>query len=148
MAKWEGSTTIDRPAEEVWKFITDLSKLPKWNPETQEPKQTSAGPLGVGATIELKVKMGNRTKTIPIRVTEYEPNRRFSFEHISGPLRGTTEIDTLETIEGKTRFTRSGDMKFNGFCKLIEPFIMPSLKRTIVVNLGNAKRMLESEAKS
>ena len=148
MAKWEASTTIDRPVEDVWKFITDLSKLPKWNPETLEPKQTSAGPLGVGATIEFKVKMGNRTMTIPIRVTEYEPNRRFSFEHISGPLKGTTEIDTLETIEGKTRFARSGDMKFNGFYKLVGPFITPSMRRGVVASLGNAKRMLESEAKS
>jgi uncharacterized protein YndB with AHSA1/START domain len=148
MAKWEASTAIDRPVEEVWKFITDLSKLPRWNPETLEPKQTSAGPLGVGATAEFKVKMRNTTVTIPIRITEYEPNRRISFEHISGPLKGTTERDSLETTEGKTRFTRTGDVKFSGIYKLLGPFITPSMRRGVVASLSNAKRMLESEAQS
>ena len=146
--KIEASTTIDRPVEEVWKFVTDLSNMPKWNPEVLEPKQTSAGPLGVGATVEFGAKMGNKTTTISMRVTEYEPNRRFSFEHISGPLKGTTESDSWETIEGKTRFTRSGDLKYRGFYKLVGPFITPSMKRAVAASLGDAKRILESEAKS
>jgi len=147
MAKWETSVIIDRPVEEVWKFVTDLSKLPEWNPETQEPKQTSAGPIGVGTTVEFKARMRkNSTMTILMRITEFEPNRRCSFEHITGPINGTTERDTLETIEGgKTKFTRSGDVKFRGIYRLVGPFIMPGMKKAVVANVGVAKRMLESE---
>jgi uncharacterized protein YndB with AHSA1/START domain len=149
MTKIEASVIIDRPIEEVWNFINDLSKLSKWNPEVLEPKQTSAGPLGVGTTVDFGAKMGNSTTTISMRVTEYEPNRRFSFEHISGPLKGTTERDSLETIEaGKTRFTRTGDLKFRGFYKLVGPFIAPSMRRGVVASLNNLKRMLESENKT
>jgi uncharacterized protein YndB with AHSA1/START domain len=146
MSKFEASVMIDRPVEEVWRFITDLSKLPIWDQEVLEPKQTSAGPLGVGATCEFGAKMGNTTMTILMRVTEFEPNRRCSFEQITGPLKGTTESDSLETIEGKTRFTRTGDLKFSGFYKLLGPFITPGMRRAVVASLGNAKRILESEA--
>jgi len=138
---------IDRPVEEVWKFITDLSKGPKWDTDVLELRQTSAGPLGVGATCEFKAKMRNTTMTISMRVTEYEPNRRLSFELISGPLKGTIERDSLETIEaGNTRFTRTGDLKFTGFYKLLGPFIIPSQRRGVVASLDNLKRIMESEA--
>jgi uncharacterized protein YndB with AHSA1/START domain len=46
MVKIVASVLIDRPVEEVWKFVMDLSKLPKWNTGILEAKQTSAGPLG------------------------------------------------------------------------------------------------------
>ena len=87
MVKIEASVMIDRPIEEVWKFITDLSKIPTWDTLVSEVRQTSTGPLRVGSTCEFKEKMMNRP--ILMRVTEYEPNRRFSFEHISGPAKGS-----------------------------------------------------------
>ena len=51
MARFETSVTIDRPVEEVWKFITDLSNMPKWS-NILESKQTSPGPMGVGTMIQ------------------------------------------------------------------------------------------------
>jgi len=146
MTRWQESVMIDRPVEEVWKFVTDLSKLPKWNPQVLEPRQTSAGPLGVGATAEFGAKMRNSMMTISMRITEYEPNRRFSFEHTSGPLKGTTESDSYENIEGKTRFTRTGDLKFRGFYKLVGPFVTPRWRKDVVSSLGKVKRILETEA--
>ncbi len=86
--------------------------------------------------------------TISMRVTEYEPNRRISFEHTSGPLKGTTESDSLESIDGKTTFTRTGDLKFTGFYKLLGPFIASRMRKAVVASLGTLKRTLESEVQS
>jgi uncharacterized protein YndB with AHSA1/START domain len=141
MTKIEASVVIDRPVEDVWKFITEISKFPKWNPGVLEPKQTSAGPLGVGATGEFKLKMGNATVTILVRVTEYEQNRKFSFEHILGPLKGTTECFYMKSIEGKTGYTHLSKL-------VVGPLVTPSMRKGVVTILGNAKRILESEAKS
>jgi uncharacterized protein YndB with AHSA1/START domain len=146
MTRWQESVVIDRPVEDVWKFVTDLSKLPKWNPQVLEPRQTSTGPLGVGATVEFGAKMRDSMMTISMRMTEYEPNRRSSFVHTSGPLEGTTESDSLEDIEGKTKLTRSGDLKFRGFYKLVGPFVTPRWRKDVVSSLDNVKRMLETKA--
>jgi uncharacterized protein YndB with AHSA1/START domain len=142
--KFEASVMIDRPIEEVWKFITDLSKLPKWNTEILEAKQTSAGPLGVGTT--LQVRSSNMVENA--KVIEYEPGRKCAFEFTSGPIKGSIESSSVETIEGKTRFTRAGDVKFSGFYKLVGPFITPRWRREYLASLGNVKRIMESEAKS
>lgn len=80
---------IDRPVEEVWKFITDVSNAPKWDEDVTEWKQTSAGPLGVGTTFDAI----HRRLTYSERVTEYEPNKRLSLLITSGPAKGT--IGTL-----------------------------------------------------
>jgi hypothetical protein len=41
-------------------------------------------------------------------VTEYESNRRFATEATSGPIKGSSEVFTFETIDGKTRLTYTG----------------------------------------
>jgi uncharacterized protein YndB with AHSA1/START domain len=145
MAKIEESVLIDRPIEEVWRFITDISKVPKWDTHVLEAKQTSAGPLGLGATLELREKMGNINMTQLQRVIEYEPNRKFSVENTSGPVKGTIIMFSMETVEGKTRFTSSGDVRFNGFYNLVGPFVTRWLRRAVAGSVGNAKRILESE---
>lgn len=50
MTRTEASVTINRSAEDVWKFITDVSNGPKWDEGLTEWRQTFAGPLGVGTT--------------------------------------------------------------------------------------------------
>jgi len=145
MVNVEVSVMIDRPVEEVWKFITDLSKVPTWDTRVLEMKQTSTGPLGVGSTGEFREKM--RNMTISIRITEYDPNRRCSFEHTSGPMKGSIMTESIENIEGKTRFTFSHDLKLSGFYKLLG-VMKGRMRREVVASLNNAKRILESEAKS
>jgi uncharacterized protein YndB with AHSA1/START domain len=144
MAKFEASVMIDRPVEEVWKFVNDLSKLPKWNTEVLEAKQTSAGPIGVGTTLQTR----SSNMAADIKVIEYEPGRKCTMEFTSRPLKGTIERSSVENVEGKTRFTRTADLKFSGVYKLVGPFLTPRLKREYVASVGNLKRILESEAKS
>ena len=145
MVNVEASVMINRPIEEVWKFIMDLSKVPTWDTRVLEMKQTSTGPLGVGSTGEFREKM--RNMTISIRITEYDPNRRCSFEHTSGPMKGSIVTESIENIEGKTRFTFSHDLKLSGFYKLLG-VMKGRMRREVVAILNNAKRILESEAKS
>jgi uncharacterized protein YndB with AHSA1/START domain len=147
MVKVEASVMIDRPIEEVWKLITDMSKVPKWDTAVLEVRQTSTGPFGLSSTVEVRQKM--RNMTFSQRVTEYEPNQKLSFETTSGPGKGTILTFSVETIEGKTRFTKADDpLKFSGIYKLLGPFITPMLKRESEAAVGNVKRVLESEAKS
>ncbi len=144
MPKIEATVTIDRPVEEVWKFITDWSNYPKINPVVIEAKQTSSGPIGVGTTVTAsqEERLGNRATSI--RVVEFEPNRRFSLEHASGPLRGTRTTFAAEAIEGRTKLTQTTDVNLSGFYKLLWPFASGRAKREVESELGNVKRFVES----
>jgi len=145
MAKVEANVIIDRPVQDVWKFITDLSTSNAVDPHILDAKQTSAGPFGVGTTVHLT--RSNFPKNLDIRITEYEPNRKWSVVMTSGPVKGTTEQQWLEMVEGKTKLTYSFDPKGSGLGRLLVPFMTGSVRRTVESDLSNTKRILESEAK-
>jgi hypothetical protein len=137
---------IDRPAGVVWNFIIDLSNS-KWDPYCLEARQTSAGPIGVGATFQL---IRSKTpKVHDLRVIQYDPGAlKMTIESTSGPAKGTKQQFSMETIEGKTRLTRTFDLKYSGFYKLLGPFSTGMLKREATADLENIKRMVESKAQS
>jgi uncharacterized protein YndB with AHSA1/START domain len=145
MTRIEASVVIDRSAERVWKFISDNNNAPKWNPGVLELKQVSAGPLGVGTT--LQSKWSTRPFLAESRITEYEPNQRITAE-VTSPqmMRGTREILSLENVEGKTKLISVWVLKLNGFYRLLVPFRVGGVRRFNEVRVSNAKRILESVA--
>jgi len=148
MVKIDESVMIDRPVEEVWKFMTDWSNFTKINPAILEAKQISLGSRGVGTTVEAKLRNPNIIeKDVNIQVIEYEPNRKLTLEHTSGATKGTKTIFTLETIEGKTKLTLATDAKLSGFFKLIGPFVVGRERREVNNMVNSIKRALESETK-
>jgi hypothetical protein len=147
MTKIEASVMIDRPVEEVWKFITDLSLSPKWNAGLLEVKQTSAGPLGMGTT--LQSSRSTRPHLATDLVKEYELGRRFIAE-VTSPqmIKGTRESLTLENVEGKTKLNSAWELKFNGFYRLVGPLLFGGVRRANEVRINKVKRILESEAQT
>jgi uncharacterized protein YndB with AHSA1/START domain len=140
VAKIEANVVIDRPIEDVWKFISDWSNAPKWLPGALEVKQTSAGPLGVGTTIQSK--WSTRPSQTASRVTEYEPGRKITLEATSPPvIRGTRWSLGLENIEGKTKLNSVWEMKINGFYRLVGPSLVGRIRKSNEVMVSNVKRI-------
>ena len=144
MKKIEVSIIVDRPVETVWKFISDFSNAPKFEPGLIEAKQTSPGPAGVGSTFQSK--RSSYPRIVSFRTIEYEPNRKFTDEFTSTLLSGSTESMSIENLDGKARLTLTVEPKLSGFYKIMGPFVARSFKRDSETILSNLKRMLESEA--
>jgi len=145
MTKIEASVAIDRPVVDVWKFVTNPSNYPKWDKGVIEARQTSTGPLGVGATLEAKTQ---EFGVLKMQVLEYEPNRKFAYEFSAGPSKGTVATFSMEAIEEKSRLSATNDLRIVGFYRLLGPFVVRRMRRRVPENLSNLKRALESEAKS
>jgi len=141
MAKFVVSVLIDRPAEEVWKFIVDPSNLAKTTPNAPVLRYISPGPVGVGTTFSGK----DGRLTLELRVTVYDPNRKFVSEFmIPRFMKGTTDDYGLEALDGRTRLTETWNSKLNGIFRLLGPFFAPRTKRDVTTRLDNVKRILES----
>jgi len=152
MAKIEASVLVDRPVEDVWRFIMDWNNAPKWNTwrETRgllEAKMTSEGPPGVGTTIQ--TRWSTRPHLATSRIIEYEPGRKFAGE-VTSPqmIKGTIESLTLETIEAKTKFSSVWELRFNSFARLLGTFQVGRFREFNEARVGNVKRILESEARA
>jgi uncharacterized protein YndB with AHSA1/START domain len=144
--KIEASSVINRPVSDVWNLVADTSTWPKWAPVYLEVVQTSTGPIDVGATFHSR-HPSNRT--LDEKLVEYDPHRRFAFEFISGPIKGSRETYTMEETadEGKasTKLSREFDLNYSGVFKLLGPLLVaPGFRKEKRVEVDNIKRLLET----
>lgn len=145
MARVEVSTTINRPVEDVWRVISNVEDNPKWSSAALEAKKTSPGPMGVGTTARFVGKfLGRRIETESV-ITEFEANRRFSFESKSGPF-PIHNSTTVEQVGAATRVNVTFDIEPGGFFKLAEPLAVSMAKRQLQGDLDNLKDLMEANA--
>ncbi len=69
----ERTTTIERPIEEVFEYVSTPENDPTWVSASLRHERTSPGPMRVGTTTEEDVRFLGRTATYTWEVTEYEP---------------------------------------------------------------------------
>jgi carbon monoxide dehydrogenase subunit G len=137
------SVTVDRPVDEVWDFISDFGNTTRWSRGVLEARQTSDGPLRVGATLETVVEAFGRRRRAHYLVTEYEPNRAFAFTVTSGPMTSRARF-AVEPEGAGTRLTASGEAEATGLYRLLAPVLVRTLERHSRDDLANLKRILEA----
>lgn len=89
---------VDRPPEEVWAVVSDLSTHLDWRPALVEFRQVSDGPLGVGSRIREVLRWRGRELVLDDVVTAFEPTRHFG---LSGGWKAAEfDLDLLLEPEG------------------------------------------------
>jgi uncharacterized protein YndB with AHSA1/START domain len=149
MAKIEVSVVINRPVQEVWDFFGDLRNSPYWTRSGSLLRQTSAGPMGVGATIESgKLVLGRfDIKSQSLVVTKYEPPERVVLMATVQILGPTTTGFTFERVEQGTRLTRTTEGEFGGLMGFVVSLVLGFLRSSHQIELGNIKRLVEATAR-
>jgi uncharacterized protein YndB with AHSA1/START domain len=141
----EASTIIDAPVEKVWEFLADFDTAPQWGRGISKVEYKR--PVGVGTTIVFTARlMGERT--LNMTITDWMPGHKFAAR---STLMGSRidEVWSLEPVEGgRTRLTKSTQVKAGGIMRLLWPFISGRTKRLGPTQLGNVKRILEAKSKT
>jgi uncharacterized membrane protein len=145
MARTEHTVFVERPPEEVFAFLTDLSSLPQWQSGAVEVRKLETS-VDVGTKyVEVLKFLGKRFEAT-IEVTEYEPGRRFSIKTLSGPIPFQVQ-HALEPSDGggtKLRVTLEGEP--GGLLKLAEPLVMRNAQRQVASDFATLKRLVEAGA--
>jgi uncharacterized membrane protein len=147
MTKIERSIVIDRPIDEVFEFTHDPANDALWQTTLVESKLLTDGPMRVGSQWrEVRRFLGKRVETV-MELTEYEPNTRSAIKMVFGPipLKGGY---LLESLNGSTRFTATGELDAHGFFKLAEPVFARMATRELESSLGHLKDLLEARPES
>lgn len=120
--RMQKSVMIDRSVEDVWKFFMNLKNTPRWTRSGSELRQSSAGPMGVGATVQShRMLLGYDLKLQTLQVTEYEPNRTIAMSVKVGIAKGDiTQRFAFESTPAGTRVTRSAEGELRSALKPLE----------------------------
>ena len=141
----ESVVIIERPVEEVFGFVVDLSNIPSTDPSVQSVEKTSEGPIDEGTTFLMRQKAPplGKVREASVRYTAVEPNRKIEFESMVGPISPTASL-TFEQANGGTRVTFRGEPNPVGPFKLLSPLIGRQGQRMWDKRLARLKSTLES----
>ena len=135
-------TEIDRPAADVFAYVTDPERLATWQTTTVSAELEGDGPLGLGSRLREVHRAGGRNLESVVEVTEYEPDRAFALHVVEGvPI--DAHIGLLPTAGGTlVRFRAHGQP--TGALRLAEPLLRRTLKRQFAEHCTTLKEILES----
>jgi hypothetical protein len=145
MNEFEIITVIERPVEDVFATIQDLSKAPAWTPGLTEARRTDDGPLRVGSTLVFVGSFLGRSYESAACCTEFVANERFATKTTSGPFQ--LEIDSrLEPVANGTRMATIYRGESHGFFKIAEPIVTRLARKQFETAAVNLKALMEEDA--
>ncbi len=142
MTNIEHSVIINRPADEIWKFMSKIEDIPAWDIGVVDARITSEGLLGVGSTIETRRQFFGRQRVGKVQITEWQPPRMAAFQ-MKLEQATATQRYLIEPLEHGTKLTVVAELLFNGWWKWVAPVMARMLKRDESGDLANIKRIME-----
>jgi uncharacterized protein YndB with AHSA1/START domain len=128
--RFEATTVIDRPIEEVFVFLADGENDPKFSPRVQEITKTTDGPPGIGTVYASTVKDAGMTTKREFRITEFQPPLRIRWMETSKNLVTAREGGYDLAREGDaTRVTLHNVLEGHGLGKLIAPLAVRAARK-------------------
>jgi hypothetical protein len=111
-------------------------------------RQTSEGPVGIGATMVMSSRFLGRDSDTTWEVTGYRLNEMLADKTISGPFYMEVTY-TFESVgEGSSRLTEHIRGDSQGLFKFAEPVVIRILRKQVETALETVKELLEAGAGS
>ena len=144
MININSSTLIYRPIKRVFEFISTPENDFQWQYGTLASAQVTEGMAKVGTAFRsVGHLLGHRSQST-YEVTEYEPNRKYGFKSLTGPLNSFTSY-TFNIAKGCTQVDMSLQANAVNLMDLNENVLEKKMKKQIKENLAILKNILESE---
>ena len=135
------STHIERPVEDVFAYIDDLSRLPEWI-DIIDDSNASEPVTRLGTTVTNRIDLLGRQFRNVLEVVEREPNRRLTLR-ATQPF-AVTGTFLVEPEDGGTRFTAILEARPGAFFRLGEPILAGVGRHRFTGHLRHLKARLEN----
>lgn len=137
------SMLILRPVWVVFNFIATPENNPEWQYGSLASVKTSLGETQVGTIFSSFGHFMGRRIQSDFEVTEFETNRGYGFETISGPIQLQTSY-TFEAVPHGTNVIVSSLINPGGFFKLVDPIVARIARKQFNENLVRLKELIEA----
>jgi uncharacterized protein YndB with AHSA1/START domain len=150
---WEGakgmidvtvSTTVNRPAGEVFAFVAEMENEPQWHTDILEAERLTDGEVGQGTSYKVQFRPQPMSPSEgTVEIVEFEPGRRIVSQSDLGNMKPRlTHI--FEEVSGGTQVTRRIQIETSGLMTLMSPIMKMMVRRRNGEFIENLKRTLET----
>lgn len=145
MAPIATSVEIARSPEDVFAYITEVSRHPEWQDGLVSAALETEGPLRVGSRLLHRRKLGPATVAATSEITALDPPRLVAFRGLDGPVRaeGTQRV---EPAGAGSRVSFEMEMRGHGLGTLLLPLARRQAAGQVVTSHEKLKRILEAAA--
>ena len=139
MIEFTNQIVVERPVDEVFGFVANFENVPTWNYYVLEVRQTSPGPVGVGATYHQVRKADAQD----FRIMAFNANRQVAVETIPPSMPAFERRLTFEVAGAGTRIVDEWKLD-TGRPALVERLGAGRIRSAVLENLGKLKVLLET----
>jgi uncharacterized membrane protein len=132
---------VERDAQEVFEYLTDLARLPEWQSSVVE--SCADGPLAEGVRIAERRRILGREVENELEVIAFESPCRLMLKALRGPVRFTVDHRLVES-GGSTLVNVVAEAESNTFMKLAEPLLARTAEEELRRDFDRMKEMVES----
>jgi uncharacterized protein YndB with AHSA1/START domain len=136
------STLIERPVQQVFDFVSTPENDFQWQYGTLATARLSKGNSLMGTFFRSIGHLMGRRNLVTFEVTEFEPNEKYSFKSLSGPLHSSTSY-ILENVSGRTRINIFIQASAPDFFHITEKLIWKTMKTQLEEDVARLKTLLE-----
>ena len=142
MASFAHSVEIPRPPAEVFPWLLEEDKVPRWTGHLTRYERLDDGALGAGSRVRQVLEVSGRTIDVELEVTGYEPpsgaQTRFSTNGIE-----VVSSYALQAAGAGTRLTQTIEAKPSGLtARLLVPVVQPRLEEKLTEDLERLREEL------
>jgi uncharacterized protein YndB with AHSA1/START domain len=141
------TTNISAPPRTVFAFLADAANMTRWYEAVEHVALLPETKLGQGSRFQLVRSLPGGRAVNVVEVTEYEPDRRLTFESQSGPTPFRYAY-TLDATEQGSQLTLDGRISAEGLpgpAGHLGPLAERLFARGMQRNLRTLKHLLEAE---
>jgi carbon monoxide dehydrogenase subunit G len=142
------SMAVDRPASEVFAYVTDPSRFAEWQYGVVDGHNPGDAHAAVGDKCVTTRQIGLAKRRVTSEITRIRPPRSWSVRGVDGPVRAAVDVD-VEPIGGGERSRVSITIDFNGhgIGKLVVPLVIrPQAAKEMNANMQRLKQRLEASS--
>jgi uncharacterized membrane protein len=142
VASFSHTVEVARPPAEVFPWLLEADKVPRWTGHLQRYERLDDGPLGRGSHVRQVLEVSGRTIDVELEVTAYEPpsgaQTRFSTNGIE-----VVNSYALQAAGAGTRLTQSIEAKPSGLsARMLVPIVKPRLEEKVTEDLERLRETL------
>jgi carbon monoxide dehydrogenase subunit G len=142
----ESTVTVAKPPAEVFPWLIDADKAPRWMTGVVVYEQLDPGPLRVGSRIREELTVSGHQLRFEMRVAELDAPRRAVLRFAGSGFEAANEY-TVAEADGGSRVTWviSGDAT-SFKAKLIVPMVQAKLQEKLEGDLARLRTLLAEES--
>jgi carbon monoxide dehydrogenase subunit G len=142
----ESTVTIARPPADVFPWLLEAERVPRWMSGLQVYEPLEPGPLRVGSRIRQELSVSGHLLRFELHVTELDPARRAVLRFEGSGFKAANEYGVREEPGGaRVTWVISGNTT-SFKARLIAPMVQAKLQEKLEGDLAQLRSVLESEA--